>query len=146
MGGSSTEETQEPTRAETATPQPVAEPTTTTSRGISATPRATAPSAARTNVPADASSIVTAQRPTSSHRRKKQHRVAKANIKYNNEAGRAAILAVCQTLHHDLGQLNNIVNVTVPADELEILAENPDVAWIDRSGAVFFMQPFRSSQ
>lgn len=70
----------------------------------------------------------------------------KANIKYNNEAGRAAVLAVCETLHHDFGQLNNIINVTLPADELDTLAENPDVTWIDRSGAVYFMQPYRSAK
>lgn len=74
------------------------------------------------------------------------HYDAKANIKYKNEAGRAAVLAVSKTVHYDFGQLNNICNVTLPIEELDALAENPDIEWVDRNGAVFFMQPYRSSK
>ena len=133
--GNNTRKAQEPKNRE-ATPQPAAEP-----------PNLTTPTAAsRNHVPDDAPSTISQQAKTSQPPQNKEHQVAKANIKYNNEAGRAAVLAVCETLHHDFGQLNNIINVTLPASELERLAENPDVAWIDRSGAVYFMQPYRSAK
>ena len=139
--GNSPKKAPEPKRSEAEAPQPPAEPP----RLTTTTPLP--PSAARNAVPDDASSTVTQQRPKTLHSpRITEHQVAKANIKYKNEAGRAAVLAVCETLHHDFGQLNNIINVTLPASELESLAENPDVVWIDRSGAVYFMQPYRSAK
>ena len=130
-----------PQNAKTAKPEPAAESTTTST----STARSASPLPARTNIPADASSISQRHRP-SPPRQNRELRVAKANVKYNTEAGRAAVLAVCQTLHHDFGQLNSIINVTLPAHELDNLAEHPGVSWIDRSGAVYFMQPYRSSK
>ena len=137
--GNRPKEAPEPKRSEAETPQPPTEP-----------PRlpTTAPpsSAERNTVPEDASSTVTQQPTTRYSPRNKELQVVKANIKYKNEAGRAAVLAISETLHHDFGQLNNIINVTLPASELESLEENPDVVWIDRSGAVYFMQPYRSAK
>lgn len=137
--GNSPKEAPEPKKSETETPQPPAEPPRSTT-----TPPPS--SAARNTVPDDASSTVTQQPKTRYSPRNKELQVVKANIKYKNEAGRAAVLAISETLHHDFGQLNNIINVTLPASELESLAENPDVVWIDRSGAVYFMQPYRSAK
>lgn len=64
---------------------------------------------------------------------------AKVNIKYKNETGRAAVLAVSRTVHYDDSQVSNICNVTLPVENLSVLAEDPDIEWVDRSGAVFFL-------
>ena len=70
-------------------------------------------------------------------------KVATANIKYKNQAGRAAILAVSTAVHHDFGALTSILNVTLPADAITDLKRNPDVEWVDGNGAVYFVQPWK---
>ena len=69
--------------------------------------------------------------------------VATANIKYKNQAGRAAILAVSTAVHHDFGALTSILNVTLPAEAIAELTRNPDVEWVDGNGAVYFVQPWK---
>lgn len=70
-------------------------------------------------------------------------KVATANIKYKNEAGRAAVLAVSTAVHHDFGALTSILNVTLPADAMGDLRGDPNIDWVDGSGAVYFVQPYR---
>ena len=72
-----------------------------------------------------------------------QSTVATANIKYRNQAGRAAILAVSTAVHHDFGALTSILNVTLPADAITDLKRNPNVEWVDGNGAVYFVQPWK---
>ena len=70
-------------------------------------------------------------------------RVATANIKYKNEAGRAAVLAVSNAVHHDFGALTSILNVTLPADVMDDLRNDLNIEWVDGSGAVYYVQPYR---
>ena len=69
--------------------------------------------------------------------------VATANIKYKNEAGRAAVLAVSTAVHHDFGALTSILNVTLPADVMDDLRNDLNIEWVDGSGAVYYVQPYR---
>eukprot|EP01083_Nonionella_stella_P010266 29300_1 len=70
-------------------------------------------------------------------------RVATANIKYKNEVGRAAVLAVSNAVHHDFGALTSILNVTLPADVMDDLRCDTNIDWVDGSGAVYYVQPYR---
>ena len=70
-------------------------------------------------------------------------RVATANIKYKNEAGRGAVLAVSNAVHHDFGALTSILNVTLPADVMDDLRNDLNIEWVDGSGAVYYVQPYR---
>lgn len=73
-------------------------------------------------------------------------RVVTANVRYRNEAGRAAVLGVAQSINHDFGALTSIVNVTLGSiADLDGLSANPDIEWVDKNGAVFFVQPFGKS-
>lgn len=108
--------------------------TRTTSAAVATSSRSTSRPSSTNNTPTPL--------PTQKPKPVSRHFEAKANIKYKNEAGRAAVLAVSKTVHYDFGQLNNICNVTLPVEELDALAENPDIEWVDRNGAVFFMQPY----
>lgn len=69
-----------------------------------------------------------------------------ANIRYLNDDGRAAVLKVAQSVNHDFGALTSILNVTLGSIEaLDVLSANPNIEWVDRNGAVFFLQPFGKS-
>ena len=55
-------------------------------------------------------------------------------------------MRVAQTVNHDFGALTSIMNVTLGSIEaLDVLSANPDIEWVDRNGAVFFVQPFGKS-
>ena len=74
------------------------------------------------------------------------HSAVTANVRYRNDDGRAAVLRVAQTVNHDFGALTSIMNVTLGSIEaLDVLSANPDIEWVDRNGAVFFVQPFGKS-
>ena len=66
---------------------------------------------------------------------------AVANIKYHNDAGRQAVLSSAKTVHYDFGSLSTIINVSIGKDDLNRLAADPNIAWVDREGAVYFIQP-----
>ena len=69
-----------------------------------------------------------------------------ANVRYRNDDGRAAVLRVARTVNHDFGALTSIMNVTLGSIEaLDVLSDHPDIEWVDRNGAVFFVQPFGKS-
>lgn len=69
-----------------------------------------------------------------------------ANVRYRNDVGRAAVLRVAQSVNHDFGALTSIVNVTLGSIEaLDALSADPDIEWVDKNGAVFFVQPFGKS-
>ena len=67
--------------------------------------------------------------------------VAVVNVKYRNDDGRNAVLSRSLSLHHDFGSLTSIVNVTLSRKDLDDLANDPNIDWVDRSGAVHFIQP-----
>jgi len=67
--------------------------------------------------------------------------LAMANIKYQNDAGREAILSVSKEVHYDFGCLSNILNVSTSRNDLDRLADDPNITWVDREGAVYFIQP-----
>ena len=66
-----------------------------------------------------------------------------ANIKYKNQSGREAVLASCREVHHDFGALASVINATIPLEDLATLSNHPDIAWVDRNGAVYFVQPWK---
>lgn len=66
---------------------------------------------------------------------------AVANIKYHNDAGRQAVLSAARAVHYDFGSLSTILNVSIGQDDLKRLAADPNIAWVDREGAVYFIQP-----
>ena len=69
-----------------------------------------------------------------------------ANVRYRNDDGRAAVLRVAQSVNHDFGALTSVMNVTLGSIEaLDGLSDHPDIEWVDRNGAVFFVQPFGKS-
>ena len=69
--------------------------------------------------------------------------VVTVNVRYRNELGRAAVLKVARHINHDFGALTSIMNVTLGSSRaLDDLSANPDIDWVDRNGAVYFVQPF----
>jgi len=66
-----------------------------------------------------------------------------ANIKYKNQSGREAVLATCSEVHHDFGALASVINATIPLKDFDTLSSHPDIAWVDRDGAVHFVQPWK---
>ena len=67
--------------------------------------------------------------------------VAVVNVKYRNDDGRKAVLSRSLSLHHDFGSLTGIVNVTLTRKDLDDLANDPNIHWVDRTGAVHYIQP-----
>ena len=67
--------------------------------------------------------------------------VAVVNVKYRNDDGRNAFLSRSLSLHHDFGSLTSIVNVTLTRKDLDDLANDPNIHWVDRTGAVHYIQP-----
>ena len=66
--------------------------------------------------------------------------LARINIKYKNECGRTATITSCGAIHHDSGRENKILNVTIKFDEIEKLERSDDIEWVDRKGAIYFVQ------
>lgn len=65
---------------------------------------------------------------------------ARINIRYKNERGRTSTIASCTVVHHDSGRENKILNVTLLFRELEKLERSDDIEWVDRKGAIYFVQ------
>lgn len=69
-----------------------------------------------------------------------------ANVRYRNDQGRQAVLAVARSINHDFSALTSIMNVTLGSvADLDVLTANEDIEWVDKNGAVFFVQPFGKS-
>ena len=69
-----------------------------------------------------------------------------ANVRYRNDQGRQAVLAVARSINHDFSALTSIMNVTLGSvADLDALSANEDIEWVDKNGAVFFVQPFGKS-
>ena len=66
--------------------------------------------------------------------------LARINIKYKNECGRTATITTCSAIHHDSGRENKILNVTIEFDDMEKLERSDDIEWVDRKGAIYFVQ------
>ena len=63
---------------------------------------------------------------------------ARINIRYKNDRGRAVAIATARAVHHDI-KMNRILNVTIPYDGLASLELSEDIEWIDRMGAIYFV-------
>ena len=63
---------------------------------------------------------------------------ARINLRYKNDCGRAVAIATARAVHHDI-KMNRILNVTIPYDGLASLELSEDIEWIDRMGAIYFV-------
>ena len=69
-----------------------------------------------------------------------------ANVRYRNDQGRQAVLAVARSINHDFSALTSIMNVTLGSvADLDVLSASEDIEWVDKNGAVFVVQPFGKS-
>mmetsp|Transcript_9618 Transcript_9618/g.14268 ORF Transcript_9618/g.14268 Transcript_9618/m.14268 type:complete len:106 (-) Transcript_9618:149-466(-) len=62
----------------------------------------------------------------------------RAVLKYRNNDGRESILAVAKNIHHDFGEFNSSVAVSLSAADLEIIRKNPNVDWFEGDGRVIY--------
>lgn len=64
--------------------------------------------------------------------------IVRAVLKYHNEDGRKAILAVATTIHHDFGAFNESLSVSLVQADLDKLKENENVEWFEGDGKVMY--------
>lgn len=64
--------------------------------------------------------------------------LVRAVLKYNNEKGRKAILSVAKTIHHDFGQYNQSLSVSLIQNDLDKLKEDSNVDWFEGDGKVIY--------
>ena len=62
----------------------------------------------------------------------------RAVLQYKNNAGRESILAVAKTLHHDFGDYNSSVAVSLSKSDLEVIKKNPNVDWFEGDGRIIY--------
>ncbi len=62
----------------------------------------------------------------------------RAVLKYNNNDGRQSILAVAKTIHHDFGEFNSSMAVSLSPADLEDIKKNPNVDWFEGDGRVIY--------
>ena len=62
----------------------------------------------------------------------------RAVLKYRNNEGRESILAVAKNIHHDFGEFNSSVAVSLSSADLETIKKNPNVDWFEGDGRVIY--------
>ncbi len=62
----------------------------------------------------------------------------RAVLKYRNYDGRESILAVATNVHHDFGDFNSSLAVSLAPADLEIIKKNPNVDWFEGDGRVIY--------
>ena len=58
----------------------------------------------------------------------------RAVLKYINNDGRQSILAVATNVHHDFGDFNSSLAVSLSSAYLETIKKNPNVDWLEGDG------------
>jgi|Transcript_5486 hypothetical protein len=66
------------------------------------------------------------------------NQLVRAVLKYHNEEGRTTILSVAKSIHHDFGQWNQSLSVSVLPEDLEKLKLEKNVEWFEGDGRVFY--------
>lgn len=62
----------------------------------------------------------------------------RAVLKYRNYDGRESILAVAKNVHHDFGEFNSSLAVSLSPADLETIKKNPNVDWFEGDGRVIY--------
>ena len=62
----------------------------------------------------------------------------RAVLKYRNYDGRESILAVAKHVHHDFGEFNASLAVSLSPADLEAIKKNPNVDWFEGDGRVIY--------
>ena len=62
----------------------------------------------------------------------------RAVLKYRNNDGRESILAVAKSVHHDFGEFNSSMAVSLSPADLEDIKKNPNVDWFEGDGRVIY--------
>jgi hypothetical protein len=62
----------------------------------------------------------------------------RAVLKYRNNDGRESILAVAKNVHHDFGEFNSSLAVSLSSADLETIKKNPNVDWFEGDGRVIY--------
>mmetsp|Transcript_8681 Transcript_8681/g.18540 ORF Transcript_8681/g.18540 Transcript_8681/m.18540 type:complete len:105 (-) Transcript_8681:248-562(-) len=64
--------------------------------------------------------------------------IQRAIFKYKNEEGRKKIIDTAKVVHHDFGQFNETLAVSVTTSDLESLKSDPDLEWFEGDGRVIY--------
>ena len=59
-------------------------------------------------------------------------------LRYHNQEGRKAILAVAKTIHHDFGAYNESLAISVSSSDLDTLKKDGNVEWYEGDGKVIY--------
>jgi len=62
----------------------------------------------------------------------------RAVLKYRNDDGRNSILAVAKAVHHDFGQFNSSLAVSLAPADLEDMKSNSNIDWFEGDGKVIY--------
>lgn len=78
--------------------------------------------------------------PAESHRQHPMvpHDICTHTMKFSFFHLRNAILDIATTVHHDFGQFNESLSVSMAPSKLEELKSNPNVDWFEGDGRVIY--------
>jgi len=62
----------------------------------------------------------------------------RAVLKYRNDEGRDAILALSKTVYHDFGPFNHSLAVSLTSSNLKDIKSDPNVDWFEGDGKVIY--------